>query len=86
MGREIDISAITVRDLIKNPAPTVFLNATTADAISLMTNLGLRAVLVIDDDGHLMGILRIEDLLATFLQGLEAVLTIFRNEPRHHFL
>jgi CBS-domain-containing membrane protein len=86
LGQNIDITAVTVGDLIKDPSPVVLLNGTTADAIYLMTDLGLRAVPVIDDDGYLMGILRVEDLLAAIIQEIGAVSNILRKEPRRHFI
>ncbi len=86
LGQDIDITAVTVGDLIKDPSPVVFMNGTTADAIYLMTDRGLRSVPVIDDDGYLMGILRIEDLLAAIIREVAAVTNILRKEPRRHFI
>lgn len=61
------------RDLMSAPAVTIGPDATTADAAHLMHEKHMRHLPVVDERGHILGIVSRVDLLAAFLRGDDAI-------------
>jgi CBS domain-containing protein len=65
--------ARTARDLMTAPAVTIGPDARPSDAAHLMRERGLKHLPVVDERGHVLGIVSRVDLLASFLRGDDAI-------------
>lgn len=61
------------RDLMSAPPITIAPTATTSDAAHLMHERSVKQVPVVDDHGHILGIVSRVDLLAAFLRSDDAI-------------
>ena len=63
VATELDCNVITVGDIIVTKLIVVKDSAGVFEAIQLMVNKGVRRLPVVDDDGGLVGIITLDDLL-----------------------
>lgn len=71
-GRAVDrarVAARTAAEAMGSPAITVTEQRTVADAARLMTDLGIKRLPVVNDDGVLIGIVTRTDLVRAFSRG-----------------
>ncbi|HSL10258.1 MAG TPA: CBS domain-containing protein [Actinomycetota bacterium] len=66
-------AARTARDLMTSPAVVIAPTATTAEAAHEMRRRNLKHLPVVDDRGHVLGVVSRVDLLAVFLRGDDAI-------------
>jgi CBS domain-containing protein len=75
-GRHVDrqkIEARTAAEAMESPAITVGAGETVAEAARLMTELGIKRLPVVDDDGTLIGIVTRTDLVRAFTRDDEEI-------------
>ena len=75
-GRYVDhekVAARTAAEAMGSPAITVTERQTVADAARLMTDLGIKRLPVVDDDGVLIGIVTRTDLVRAFSRSDEEI-------------
>lgn len=80
-----DVTQTLVNDAMTHELVTVQRQAGVFDAISLMCDEGVRRLPVIDDEGHLVGIIALDDLLlllGTELVNLASISATERNRER----
>jgi CBS domain-containing protein len=81
-GRYVDrhkVEARTAAEAMESPAITVGAGETVAEAARLMTQLGIKRLPVVDDEGALIGIVTRTDLVRAFTRGDEEIEPQFRE-------
>jgi CBS domain-containing protein len=81
----LDVTQTMVEEAMTHDLITVELQAGVFDAISLMCDEGVRRLPVIDGDGHLVGIIALDDLLlllGTELVNLASISATERNREK----
>lgn len=75
MAEGLDPAVFTVGDVMSAELATVRDDATLAAAMQLLAERCVRRLVVVDAEGRLVGILTLEDMLATVSEGMAAINT-----------
>lgn len=78
LSRGLDVAAVRIGTLVGPRLVSVREQDTLGDAIAAMQDGGVRRLLVTDADGHLRGILSMDDLLGACAQQLDALAGVIR--------
>lgn len=70
LGRDQPAAPLRAGDLAKTPPVAVRASASLAEAVAAMDKAGVRRLLVVDDDGGVVGLVAAEDLMAAIAQEL----------------
>lgn len=79
---ELDPDAITVGDIMVSDFATVKENAGVFESIQYMRVKGVRRMPIVDDDGKLIGIVTLDDLLALLSEELDALVKLVAHEQQ----
>lgn len=82
MAPELDQTAITVGDIMVPELATVKENTGVFEAIQYMRAKGVRRLPVVDDNGGLLGILTLDDLLELLAEELLALAKLVTHEQK----
>ncbi|MCS6803885.1 MAG: CBS domain-containing protein [Acidobacteriota bacterium] len=85
LAEGLDATQTLVNDAMTHEVVTVQRQAGVFDAISLMCDEGVRRLPVVDEEGHLVGIIALDDLLlllGTELVNLASISATERNRER----
>jgi CBS domain-containing protein len=82
MAPELDQMVITVGDIMALELATVKENTGVFEAIQYMRAKGVRRLPVVDDDGGLVGILSLDDLLELLAEELLALAKLVKHEQK----
>ncbi len=83
VATELDCKVITVGDIIVTKLIVVKDSAGVFEAIQLMANKGVRLLPVVDDDGGLVGIVTLDDLLLLLSKELAALNKLVTREQKN---
>lgn len=83
VATELDCKVITVGDIIISKLITVKENAGIFEAMQLMADKGIRRLPVVDDDGELVGIITLDDLLLLLSKELAALTKLVTREQKN---
>lgn len=83
VATELDCKVITVGDIVINKLITVKENAGIFEAMQLMGDKGIRRLPVVDDDGELVGIITLDDLLLLLSKELAALTKLVTREQKN---
>ena len=83
VATELDCNVITVGDIIITKLIVVKDSAGVFEAIQLMVNKGVRRLPVVDDDGGLVGIITLDDLLLLLSKELAALNKLVTREQKN---
>ena len=83
VATELDCNVITVGDIIITKLIVVKDSAGVFEAIQLMANKGVRRLPVVDDDGGLVGIITLDDLLLLLSKELAAFTKLVTREQKN---
>ena len=83
VATELDCNVITVGDIIITKLIVVKDSAGVFEAIQLMANKGVRRLPVVDDDGGLVGIITLDDLLLLLSKELAALNKLVTREQKN---
>ena len=83
VATELDCNVITVGDIIITKLIVVKDSAGVFEAIQLMANKGVRRLPVVDDDGGLVGIITLDDLLLLLSKELAALTKLVTREQKN---
>lgn len=83
VATELDCKVITVGDIIITKLIVVKDSAGVFEAIQLMANKGVRRLPVVDDDGGLVGIITLDDLLLLLSKELAALNKLVTREQKN---
>jgi len=72
-----------VRDLVSTPVHTIAANASLEDAVRAMRRAHCRRLVVVDTEGHMVGVLSLDDVLAIMAEQMHAVASLLESEAPH---
>jgi CBS domain-containing protein len=76
----LDPTTLTAGDVMTTPLATVRDGDDILDALARMREHGVRRLPVLDDAGHLSGIVAVDNLLETMAEELDAVVRVLKAE------
>lgn len=76
----LDAATLTAGDVMATPLATVRDSDDILDALARMREHGVRRLPVLDDDGHLSGIVAVDNLLEALAEQLDAVVRVIKAE------
>ena len=79
LGRTGSAAGLRAGDLAKAPPLAVAGSASLQEAVAAMEKAGVRRLLVVDDDGGVVGIVAAEDLLAAIAEQLAGLVRALRS-------
>lgn len=79
LGRAEPASPLRMRDLAKPATATIHRDADLHDALAQMESAGVRRLLVLDDDGGIMGLVSSDDMLGAIADELESLASAMRR-------
>lgn len=83
IATEIDSNLITVGDLIADELVTVKERCGVYEAIQYMRSKGVRRLPVVDDEGGLIGLVTLDDLLALLADEIAALAVLVEHEQKN---
>ena len=82
MAPQLDPSTITVGDIMVPELATIKESAGMFEAVEFMRVKGVRRLPVVDDNGGLIGILTLDDLIELLAEEMAALSKLVRHEQR----
>ena len=82
MAPQIDPATITVRDILTTDLVTIKKDAGLFEAIEYMHAKGVRRLPVVDDNGGLIGILTLDDLIELLADEMTALARLVKHEQK----
>jgi len=76
----LDPSTLTAGDVMTKPLATVADGDDILDALARMREFGVRRLPVVDEAGHLAGIVTVDNLLEALAEQLDAVVRVIKTE------
>lgn len=77
-----DLESLTAADVMTPDPVTIHEDATAVDLPAAMAERGIRRIPVVDDDGRLVGIATLDDVVATAGEMLDDVATAIEKQSR----
>jgi len=84
VARHGDVSELTAADVMTADPVTIHEDATAVDLPAAMAEGGVRRIPVVDDDGLLVGIATLDDVVATTGEMLDDVATVIELQSREY--
>jgi CBS domain-containing protein len=84
VAREHDLDALTAADVMTPDPVTIHRDATAVDLPATMAEGRVRRIPVVDDDGRLVGIATLDDVVATVGEMLKDVATVIEGQSREY--
>jgi CBS domain-containing protein len=79
-----DLSELTAADVMTSDPVTIHEDATAVDLPATMADGAVRRIPVVDDDGKLVGIATLDDVVATTGEMLDDVATVIESQSREY--
>jgi CBS domain-containing protein len=79
-----DLSELTAADVMTSDPVTIHEDATAVDLPATMADGAVRRIPVVDDDGKLVGIATLDDVVATTGEMLDDVATVIEAQSREY--
>lgn len=80
LAEDVDLTAVTIGDVMSYELVTVTESTTLIDTIKLMRQKGVRRIPVVDDTGCLQGLLSVDDLLELLAEQLSDIVVLIGRE------
>ena len=80
LAEDIDLSAVSIGDVMSYELVTVTESTTLIDTIKLMRQKGVRRIPVVNDAGNLEGLLSVDDLLELLAEQLTDIVALISKE------
>lgn len=84
VARYDDLAALTAADVMTPDPVTIHRDATAVDLPATMAEGHVRRIPVVDDDGRLVGIATLDDVVATIGEMLKDVATVIEGQSREY--
>jgi len=84
VARDDDLDALTAGDVMTPDPVTIHRDATAVDLPATMAEGRVRRIPVVDDDGRLVGIATLDDVVATVGEMLKDVATVIEGQSREY--
>ena len=82
LAKDVDVSSITVGDVMSLKLVTVTEQTSLLDTLESMRQHGIRRLPVVDGTGVLVGIITLDDLLELFAEQITKIASLMKNEQR----
>ena len=82
VARYDDLSELTAEDIMTPDPMTIHEDATAIDLPATMADGRVRRIPIVDDDGRLVGIATLDDVVATAGEMLDDVATVIESQSR----
>lgn len=82
LAEDVDIDSVNVGDVMSYELATIDESASLMDAVKLMQSKGVRRLPVVNGQGHLVGILTVDDLVEIVSEELGDVARLISKELR----
>jgi CBS domain-containing protein len=82
VAADVDYRALAVGDIMSERPSTIKETAGLFEAIAQMRSVGVRRLVVVDDRGHLLGIVSMDDLIAVLAEEMSAMAQAIRVEQK----
>jgi CBS domain-containing protein len=82
MAPQIDPATVTVKDILTTDLVTIKKDAGLFEAIEYMHAKGVRRLPVVDDNGALIGILTLDDLIELLADEMTALARLVKHEQK----
>ena len=83
LAEDVDLDAVHVGDVMSDQLLTMNQETKLLDAVKLMRVKGVRRLIVINEQGELLGILTVDDLLELVAEQLTDIVSLISNEMSH---
>ena len=83
-GRGEDLSSMTAEDLMPEEIVTISADAEAVELPKRLEEAGVRRLPVVDDDGRLVGIVTLDDVVATIGEELDDVASVIEAQSREY--
>ncbi len=80
LAEDVDLTAVTIGDVMSYELVTVTESTALIDTIKLMRQKGVRRIPVVDDTGCLQGLLSVDDLLELLAEQLNDIVVLIGRE------
>jgi CBS domain-containing protein len=84
VARHDDMSGLTAEDVMTPDPVTIHQDATAVDLPATMAEGQVRRIPVVDDDGVLVGIATLDDVVATVGEMMDDVATVIEGQSREY--
>ncbi|VUD59319.1 Hypoxic response protein 1 [Thalassocella blandensis] len=81
VAEQVDPQEITVKDLLFKPLITVHQNEDYHLCVRLMKHKAVRRVPVVDDEGALVGIISVDDIIEQLTEDISDLAMLFNSPP-----
>lgn len=82
MARDFDPQSLQVTDVMSSPPVTVRMSESVSDVLGIMRQHGIRRIPVTTDDGVLVGIVTLDDLLEIFAEDMQGFVQTITNAQK----
>lgn len=80
LAEDVDLSAVSVGDVMSPDPVTIEESAPLLDALDLMGKTGVRRILVVNSKGYLLGLLAVDDVLELIGEQINAIVALIKLE------
>lgn len=80
LAEDVDLAEVNIGDIMTATPVTVPESAALLEALEVMRNHGVRRLLVVNDKGHLIGVLAVDDVLELLGEQVGAVVALIGAE------
>ncbi|MGD8568222.1 MAG: CBS domain-containing protein [Gammaproteobacteria bacterium] len=82
LSKDVDITSVSVGDIMTQDLATVRESSHVYDALKLMRGKGIRRIPVVNDEDVLIGIVTVDDLLDVVISQLDDIVNIIAIEQK----
>ncbi len=82
LAKDVDIDAVTCGDVMSYELATIDAEDEIVDAIEAMQSHAVRRLPVVGDDGRLVGLLSLDDLVAVLSEAIGGLWPVIRRQQR----
>lgn len=82
LAKDVDLDSVTCGDVMSYELATVEAEDEIVDAIEIMQTRAVRRLPVVGDDGRLMGLLSLDDLIAVLSETMGGLWPVIRRQQR----
>ena len=83
IAKDVDVDSVTAGDVMSYELVITTEKTKLLDAVTLMRNKGVRRMPVVDEQGGLVGIITVDDVLELIAEQLQGIVSLFLKEQDH---
>lgn len=82
LGESLDLDAVNIGDVMSYDLVSIKEDTKLMDVVKIMRSKGVRRVPVVDTNGHLVGIITVDDILELIAEQLTDIVSLISLEQR----